>query len=101
MIVKRIRYVVADERIEENKKAVAAFIAEVVGLEGGSYSSFQVGDSGEFVHLATFETEVAKDRFFALPGFKPFAEGLKDRALETPRVDALSLVASSMADLQR
>jgi hypothetical protein len=100
MIVKRIRYAVADGRIEENKKAIAAFIAEAVGLEGGSYSSFQVGDSGEFMHLAIFENEAAKDRFFALPGFKPFAEGLKDRTLETPHVDDLSLVASSMTDLR-
>lgn len=100
MIVKRIRYAVANEQIEENKKAVAAFIAEVVGLEGASYSSFQVGDSSEFIHLAIFKTETAKDRFFSLPAFKPFAEGLKGRALETPQVDDLSLVASSMADLR-
>ena len=100
MIVKRIRYAVANERIEENKKAVAAFIAEVVGLEGASYSSFQVGDSSEFIHLAMFETETAKDRFFSLPGFKPFADGLTSRALETPQVDDLSLVASSIAELR-
>ena len=86
MIVNCIRYRVGDDRIEENKKAIGAFVAEVAALEGASYSSSQIGDSSEFMHLAVFESEAAKERFFALPGFQPFADGLKQRAEDPPRV---------------
>ena len=100
MIVNCIRYKVGDDRIDENKRAVGAFIAEVAALDGASYSSFQVADSGDFMHLAIFESESAKERFFALPGFQPFADGLKQRAEAPPRVENLTLVASSLGELQ-
>ena len=100
MIVNCIRYKVGDDRIEENKKAIRAFIAEVSVLEGASYSSFQIGDSSEFMHLAIFESEAAKERFFALPGFQPFADGLKQRSEAPPQVENLTLVASSLSELQ-
>lgn len=100
MIVNCIRYKVEVDRIEENKKAIGAFIAEVSALEGASYSSFQIGDSSEFMHLAIFESEAAKERFVALPGFKPFADGLKLRSKVPPQVDNLKLVASSLSALQ-
>lgn len=100
MIVNRVLYTVGDDHIEENKKAVGAFIAEVAALDGASYTSFQVGDAGGFMHLAIFESEAAKERFFALPGFQPFADGLKQRAKAAPQVDSLTLVASSLSELQ-
>ena len=100
MIANCIRYKVGDDRIEENKKAIGAFIAEVSALDGASYSSFQIGDSGEFMHLAIFESEAAKERFFGLPGFQPFADGLKQRAKEPPQVESLTLVASSLSELR-
>ena len=100
MIANCIRDKVGDDRIEENKKAIGAFIAEVAALEGASYSSFQIGDSSEFMHLAIFESEAAKKRFFAQPGFQPLADGLKQRAEAPPQVESLTLVASSLSELQ-
>ena len=100
MIVNCIRYTVGDDRIDENKKAVGAFVAEVAALDGASYSSFQIGDGSEFMHLAIFESEAAKKRFFALPGFQPFADGLKQRATAPPEVESMTLVASSLNELQ-
>ena len=101
MIVNSIRYTVGDDCIEKNKRAVGAFVGEVVALDGASYTSFQIGDSGEFMHLAIFESEAAKERFFTLPGFQPFADGLKQRAKVPPQVESLTLVASSLNELQR
>jgi quinol monooxygenase YgiN len=101
MIVNRISYTVEDDRIDENQKAVGAFIAEVAALDGASYTSFQVGDGTAFMHLAIFESEAAKERFFALPGFQPFADSLKQRTKGPPQVDSLTLVASSIGELQR
>ena len=100
MILNCIRYKVGDDRIDENKKAAGAFVSEVAALDGANYTSFQIGDSGEFVHLAIFESEAAKERFFALPGFQPFADGLKQRAKAAPQVESLTLVASSLNELQ-
>ncbi|MGI9449375.1 MAG: hypothetical protein ACR2QH_01770, partial [Geminicoccaceae bacterium] len=59
-----------------------------------------IGDGSEFMHLAIFESEAAKERFFALPGFQPFADGLKQRAKAPPQVDSLRLVASSLNGLR-
>ena len=100
MIVNCIRYAVGDDQIDENKKAIDAFVTEVAALDGASYSSFQIGESGAFMHLAIFESDAAKERFFALPGFHPFAEGLKQRAKAPPQVESLTLVASSLSELQ-
>ena len=100
MIVNCIRYTVGDDRINDNKKAVGAFVAEVAAIDGASYTSFQIGDSSAFMHLAIFESEAAKERFFALLGFQPFADGLKQRAKAPPEVESLTLVASSLGELQ-
>ena len=100
MIINCIRYTVGDDRIDENKKSVGGFVAEVAALEGASYTSFQVGESNAFMHLAIFESEAAKELFLALPGFQPFADGLKRRAEAPPQVESLTLVASSLSELQ-
>jgi quinol monooxygenase YgiN len=98
MMRAHIRYQVKEDQIDANKEAVSDFI-EKVKASGDStyrYECFQSKkEPSHFVHVAFFDDEAAKDRFFAPDYFKEFSEGLKSRCAEGPNATFYELVATS------
>jgi quinol monooxygenase YgiN len=98
MLRVHITYKVADDKVEENKAAVREFIEKVraAGDTGYRYESFQSKkDPTRFTHVGFFDDPAAKDRFQATEHFKPFADGLSERAVEGPEAVPMEIVATS------
>ena len=98
MIRTHINYKVAEDQVEANLEAVGKFVAAVRGTgdKGYRYECFQhQQDPTRFTHVAFFDDEAAKERFFAAPHFGPFGDGLKERSVEGPNATPVRLVHSS------
>lgn len=91
-----IRYTVAPDKVAAQEAALRDFLGEVrdAGDAEAEYTSYKL-DETNFVHVGRFADQAAVDRFQALPGFRPFAEGMRERASDGPHFTKPQCVASS------
>jgi quinol monooxygenase YgiN len=91
-----IRYTVAPDKVAEQEAALRDFLAEVraAGDAEAEYTSYKLDDTN-FVHVGRFADDDAVKRFQALSGFKPFADGMRERASDGPHFTKPECIASS------
>ena len=82
-----VSYKLKADRVAENERCVAAVFEALrqVQPRGLRYATFRLGDGVSFVHIVSHEEADGSNALTALPAFKAFAEGVKDRC-ETPPV---------------
>ena len=85
-----VSYTVKPECVAENERLAAAVYealsqAKPAGLR---YATFRLGDGVSFVHIVSHEEADGSNALTALPVFKAFSAGVKDRCVALPvRVD--------------
>jgi len=82
-----VSYKVKADRAAENERAAAAVyealrVARPVGLR---YATFRLGDGVTFVHIVSHEEAEGGNALTALPAFKAFSAGVKERCVEPPQ----------------
>ena len=82
-----VTYKVKADRAAENERAAAAVyealrVARPVGLR---YATFRLGDGVTFVHIVSHEEVEGGNALTALPAFKAFSAGVKERCVEPPQ----------------
>jgi hypothetical protein len=82
-----VSYKVKADRVAENERAAAAVYAALrearpVGLR---YATFRLGDGVSFVHIVSHEEADGSNALTALPAFKAFSAGVKERCVEPPQ----------------
>jgi len=81
MTQKMIRYTVTRDRAAENETYVAAVFEQLKreGPAGLCYATFKLDDGVSFVHIVSYEAEDGRNALSALPAFKAFRAGIRDR----------------------
>ena len=85
-----VSYKLRPERVAENEGlVVAVFDALKQACPAGlRYATFRLGDGLSFVHIVSHEESDGANALTALPAFKAFTAGIKDRCEVPPnRVD--------------
>ena len=82
-----VSYKVKADRVAENVRAAAAVyealrLARPVGLR---YATFRLGDGVSFVHIVSHEAADGANALTALPAFKAFSAGVRERCVEPPQ----------------
>ena len=90
-----VRYKTTEAHAETNAALVRAVFEELHARTpaGLRYASYRLPDGVTFVHLATVETPDANP-LTALPSFKAFQQGHKERCVEPPVVTDVTVVGS-------
>ncbi len=85
-----VRYTLKPECVTENERLAGAVFAALRAARpsGLRYATFRLGDGLSFVHLVSHEEADGSNALTALPEFKAFTAGVKDRCADPPvRVD--------------
>lgn len=82
-----VSYKLKADRVAENERYVAAVFEALHRARppGLRYATFRQADGVSFVHIVSHEEANGSNALTALPAFKAFAEGVKDRC-EVPPV---------------
>ncbi|MER8373061.1 hypothetical protein [Mesorhizobium sp. M1406] len=90
-----IRYKTKPERADENERLVKAVFHELreKSPEGVRYMTWR-SDDGTFVHLVETETEAHADIITGLAAFEAFQNGIRDRLIERPQREEMTVVGS-------
>ncbi|MER8981890.1 hypothetical protein [Mesorhizobium sp. M0870] len=88
-----IRYKTKPERTDENERLVKAVFQELreKSPEGVRYMTWR-SDDGTFVHLVETETEAHADIITGLAAFEAFQSGIRDRLIERPQREEMTVV---------
>jgi hypothetical protein len=91
-----VSYKVKADRVAENERAAAAVyealrLARPVGLR---YATFRLGDGVSFVHIVSHEAADGSNALTALPEFKVFSAGVRERCVEPPQRVELTEIGS-------
>jgi len=91
-----VSYKVKADRVAENERAAAAVYetlrtARPVGLR---YATFRLGDGVSFVHIVSHEEVDGANALTALPAFKAFSAGVRERCVEPPQRVELTEIGS-------
>ena len=91
-----VSYKVKADRAAENERAAAAVyealrVARPVGLR---YATFRLGDGVTFVHIVSHEEAEGGNALTALPAFKAFSAGVRERCVEPPQRVELTEIGS-------
>ena len=94
--VSLVRYKVKADRAAENERYIAKVFEQLerdrpAGLR---YASFKLADGVSFVHVASLEAADGANPLAALPAFKEFTAGIKERCEELPVAVDLNEVGS-------
>lgn len=94
-MIRWVRYKVKPQHSAENERLVRAVFTALQAEQPGGlrYASLKADDGVTFVHVVSHESE-SSDMLTALPAFKAFVSGLRDRCDEPPIVTDLSAVGS-------
>jgi hypothetical protein len=81
-----VSYKLKADRVAENERYALAVYealreARPVGLR---YATFRQGDGVSFIHIVGHEEAGGSNALTALPAFKAFSAGVKDRCVEPP-----------------
>ncbi|RWC29511.1 hypothetical protein [Mesorhizobium sp.] len=88
-----IRYKTKPERTDENERLVKAVFQELreKSPDGVRYMTWR-SDDGTFVHLVETETEAHADIITGLAAFEAFQNGIRDRVVERPQREEMTVV---------
>ena len=81
-----VSYKLKADRVAENERYIAAVYDALNQTRpaGLRYATFRLGDGVSFVHIVSHEETDGSNALTALPAFKAFAEGVKERCDELP-----------------
>lgn len=81
-----VRYKLKADRVAENEGLARAVYDELRRLRppGLRYATFRLDDGLSFVHLVSHEAADGSNALTALPAFKAFVAGIRDRCEEPP-----------------
>ncbi len=81
-----VSYTLKPDRAAENERLIAAVFAalEETRPTGLRYASFRRDDGVSFVHLVSHDFAEGANPLVALPQFKAFAAGIRERCVEPP-----------------
>lgn len=90
-----IRYRTHPDRTDENQRLIEAVFAELAALEpeGVRYVVLRLPDDS-FYHLVFFDSGAEPSNLTALPAFRAFQTGIRDRCAEPPRTSEVTVVGS-------
>jgi len=95
LIIVKATYTVKKEFVSENLENVRTFIADLRVHQGIRYIAF-LGDDGQtFTHLALNESAEAQKELLSLESFQDFQKQRDKNLVSTPRLESMTLVASS------
>jgi len=82
-----VSYKLKPDRVDENERLVVAVFEALnrTRPSGLRYATFRQADGVSFIHLVSHDEAEGRNALTALPAFKAFTEGVKDRC-ETPPV---------------
>jgi hypothetical protein len=91
-----VRYKLKADRVQENEHFVKAVYQQLYeGQPGGiHYATYKLADGLSFVHILTYATEAARERFASLPAFRNFLAQAKDRFEDLPLVSDAEEIGS-------
>ena len=91
-----VRYKLKPDRVDENERLVRAVYQELAERRpaGLRYATFKLEDGVSFVHIASHEATDGSNPLTALPAFKAFAAGVRERCEEPPVTVELSEIGS-------
>ncbi len=81
-----VSYRLHADRVAENERAVAAVFEALRQTRptGLRYATFRLPDGVSFMHLVSHEEADGGNALTALPAFKAFAAGVKERCVDPP-----------------
>ncbi|ESY75956.1 hypothetical protein NKJ90_20225 [Mesorhizobium sp. M0051] len=90
-----IRYKTKPERADENERLVKGVFHELreKSPDGVRYMTWR-SDDRTFVHLVETETEAHADIITGLAAFEAFQIGIRDRCIERPHSEEMTVVGS-------
>lgn len=91
-----VRYTVKPDQIDRNEALIRAVYDELERARptGLQYATFRLGESGEFVHLASSRTADGQSPLLGLSAFRAFQAGIADRCEVSPVVTELREIGS-------
>jgi hypothetical protein len=91
-----VRYKLKAERVAENERLVVAVYDELARLKpaGLRYATLRLDDGISFMHIVSHEEKDGANALTALPAFKAFSAGIKERCVEPPTRVSLEVVGS-------
>jgi hypothetical protein len=98
-----VSYKLKPGRVAENERLVAAVFESLKQARpsGLRYATFRKDDGLSFVHIVSHEEPGGGNALTALPAFKAFAAGVKDRCEEPPvRVELTEIGSYGFFDKQ-
>jgi hypothetical protein len=86
MTITMVRYTVRPEQAAANEELVRAVYAELHATQphGLRYATFRAEDGVGFVHLAVNEADTGPSPLTAVPAFRRFQEGIRERCADPP-----------------
>jgi len=90
-----IRYRTHSDRADENQRLIEAVFAELAATrpEGVHYVALRLPDDS-FYHLVFFDSDTEPSNLTALPAFRTFQAGIRDRCAEPPGTSEVTVVGS-------
>ena len=81
-----VSYKIKADRVAENERYVMAVYEALrqTRPSGLRYATFRHGDGVSFIHIVSHEEADGSNALTALPAFKAFAAGVKERCDEPP-----------------
>ena len=97
MKIVRVAYTITPEYVAANQRNIAGIVAELKTLNhpGIKYTAWLLPDGTSFMHFDQFENEAAHLVLQELASFKKFASELEAWLITEPKLELLSLVAST------
>ena len=91
-----VTYKVKADKVEENESLVRAVYEELHQISNPDmhYATFKLDDGQTFVHIASFDSEQARQALPNCNAFKEFQKDLKERCEVPPNPQPLSEVGS-------
>jgi hypothetical protein len=91
-----VSYKLKPDRVAENERLATAVYAALREARpaGLRYATFRLEDGVSFIHVVSHDEADGTNALTALPAFKAFAAGVKDRCVEPPRRVELTEIGS-------
>ncbi|HEU5294666.1 MAG TPA: hypothetical protein VFU71_07745 [Burkholderiaceae bacterium] len=91
-----IRYKLKPECVADNERLSRAVFEALRRKQpaGVHYATFRLADGLSFMHVVSYDEGVGNDVLTAMPEFKAFSEGVRDRCAEPPARTELTEVGS-------
>lgn len=91
-----VSYKLKEDRVAENEQlAAAVYVALREARPAGlRYATFRLEDGVSFMHIVAHAEADGSNVLTALPAFKAFAAGVKDRCVDAPRRVELTAIGS-------